>query len=263
MIPPNCIRQYLEVEQLESTIDAAVNKCVGRYWDENGITTEILRDILGAVPKWKSVPRFRTGIAFDAFKQIGKNEKNFGDIAFIVKITFPNGNAAEGVAFLEAKRIYKSKSFSEIKDWSKLKHMSANSQHHFLLLYDDIAQPVPIMGLGGCLSEPCIYCPGVMTRATVVKTPHAIAYGVKSRKLHTIGNRLSEQIYFRFFRGLDLEFNSERVRSLIAGDGVGVKFLIVANIVLGNEKIKPSIEEISQQISTRYTRIAESGAGES
>ena len=171
----------------------------------------------------------------------GKLEQENGDVCFLIDINFDNKNALQGVGFLEAKRIYDSGQFDALK-WAQLRLLSGNSSNHQLLLYD--YKPLATQySLGGCLScdfcpccEECTqyYCePSEASAAIVMPTIHAIAYEEKGRKLESIGHRLSEQIVLRYFRGLDLNFDADLVKRVLAGAAGGSKFLAVATIRVG------------------------------
>lgn len=171
----------------------------------------------------------------------GKLERENGDVAFLIDINFDNGNTLLGVGFLEAKRIYTSGSFDALK-WAQLKLLSANSSSHQLLLYDNDPMPTQY-SLGGCYPFCC--CPGCeddlsfccelseVSAAIVMPTLHAIAYEEKGKKLEMIGHRLSEQIVLRYFRGLDLDFDLDLVKRVLAGLVGGAKYLAVATVQIG------------------------------
>ena len=150
-----------------------------------------------------------------------------------------------------------------IGNWTQLNKMASNVSNHYLLLYHYDVQPTPVMHLGGCLLQPCQVCSGVESRAITVKTPLAITYNTVGEELSTIGYRLSEQIYLRFFRGLDLEFNPSLVSRVIKGTELQASFLVLANVVLGGSDLEQSINEFAQPFLNRYSRLSESSAGAS
>ena len=138
----HCVTQFLELEDIENRIDSAIKSCSPRSWDENIITDQILRALTQSpLLKVSQAPPLHIKFAFDAFKQKGKLETNYWDIAFIVNVTLPNGNFTTGIAFLEAKRFYKnSNSYQMIGNWTQLNKMASNVSkiqvnEHFLPCY--------------------------------------------------------------------------------------------------------------------------------
>jgi hypothetical protein len=125
------------VWSVEHAIVSAVANCAPRAWNENHITYSWIDAVRKTQPNvgvtgW---PRpFQ--IARDAFKADGPLEESNGDVAVLVKQTFPNRKELIGVAFLEAKRIYDSGRFDKL-DWKQLNRQAANSASHRLLLYDN------------------------------------------------------------------------------------------------------------------------------
>lgn len=239
---PICICQLNHIDQI---IHKEIAQCYPRYWDEDHITYSWLKKLISEWPSINLTPHPSTSVQWDAYKMDGKLEQENGDVAFLIDITFDNGNTLLGVGFLEAKRIYDNGRFEALK-WAQLRLLSANSSNHQLLLYD--YNPIPTQySLGTC--HPCCYCPYCedhllyccepteISAAIVMPTLHAIAYEEKGRNLENIGHRLSEQIVLRYFRGLDLDFDTDLVKRVLAGAVGGTRFLAVATIQIGNASL--------------------------
>src|ERR1700752_4639875 len=93
----------LDIEDVVNQI--CINEYQGSRWDENNISfrlVEGLQKILDG--RIIDYVHFKKKITFKAYKQSGKPETNYGDIALLVNIQFSTGEALKGVAFLEAKR---------------------------------------------------------------------------------------------------------------------------------------------------------------
>ena len=230
-----------QLDCIDKIIHREVQRCYPRYWSEDHITYSWLKKLIAEWPSIKLNPHPTTSVQWDAYKMDGKLEQENGDVCFLIDITFDNKNTLRGVGFLEAKRIYDTGKFDALK-WAQLRLLSANSSNHQLLLYD--YEPLATRySLGGCL--PCDFCPcceectpyccepSEASAAIVMPTIHAIAYEEKGRKLESIGHRLSEQIVLRYFRGLDLNFDADLVKRVLAGAAGGSKFLAVATIRVG------------------------------
>lgn len=231
-----------QLNHIDLIINKEVKLCHPRYWNEDHITYTWLRKLILDWPSIYLTSHPSTSVHWDAYKMDGNLEQENGDVAFLIDITFDNGNNLLGVGFLEAKRIYNTGQFDALK-WAQLRLLSSNSSNHQLLLYDyePIETQFPI---STCL--PCSHCPfckeyvqycgkpSEVSAAIVMPTLHAIAYEDKSRNLESIGHRLSEQIVLRYFRGLDLEFDADLVNRVLAGVTGGAKFLAVATIQVGD-----------------------------
>jgi hypothetical protein len=231
-----------QLDHIDQIIHREVAQCYPRYWNEDHITYSWLRKLISEWPSIGLAPHPTTSVHWDAYKMDGTLEEENGDVAFLIDINFDNGNTLQGVGFLEAKRIYGGR-FAALK-WNQLRLLSSNSSNHQLLLYDH--SPIFTQySFGACL--PCGDCPccedhgpyrcerSEVSAAIVVPTLHAIAYKEKGKKLESIGHRLSEQIVLRYFRGLDLDFDTHLVTRVLAGAVGGAKFLAVATIHVGDE----------------------------
>ncbi len=233
-----CLCQLNRIDQM---IHNEIKQCYSRYWNEDHITYSWLKKLITEWPSIQLAPHPTTSVHWDAYKMDGDLEQENGDVAFLIDINFDNGNTLLGVGFLEAKRIYDTDRFDALK-WAQLRLLSANSSSHQLLLYDH-APLATQYSLGSCLPYGCCpYCqnhilhccePSKVSAAIVMPTLHAIAYEEKGRNLEKIGHRLSEQIVLRYFRGLDLNFDANLVKRVLAGLEGGAQFLAVATIQIG------------------------------
>lgn len=256
-MPPPCYRMLRELFSVDDIIRSAISSCHPRSWNEDHITYTWLERLRAAAPRISFPDNPGVRVLWDAYKMDGKLEKDNGDVAFLVKVTFPNRNTLSGVAFLEAKRIYDSGRYEALK-WAQLKHMTDHSSHHHLLLYDfqeqKIQQP---LSWGCCLGGSC-FCDVNENGSIgiVVPTFHALAYEEKSRSLATIGHRLSEQIILRYFRGLDLNFDQLLVEKVMAGVAGGVKYLAVAHVVLSDEiDVELSLDGVQPNETSGFIRL--------
>lgn len=265
------MRPYLEfaewVWSVERAISESVAKCSPRAWNEDHISytwVDAMRNTkryLGVSGKW---PR-PFHIAWDAFKADGSLEESNGDIAFLVKQTFPNKSELVGVAFLEAKRVYDSGYFEKL-DWKQLNRQSANSSSHRLLLYDTTdatmnwpwhmaafwPYPFPHPFFDELLYVAEHDYNRFSTRASVCLPQQAIAYRTKTRQLHELGVPLSHQVCLRYFMGHDLDYNPKLVSEVSNGIAGGVDYLFVAHVRYGQEG-EASIQSIDFNRETYRT----------
>ncbi|MGM3307631.1 hypothetical protein ACSQ6I_16960 [Anabaena sp. WFMT] len=159
-----------------------------------------------------------------AYKFTGNPERQFGDIGFIVKIIYPGSHPFEGVTSLEAKIRHKTtRKFAEIKG-KQLNIISSNVKYPMLLMYD--YQPIEKF-------HDYSFFPSTTKRNHAVVVPVDIVESIireidpyypekdKNHKISIDGKSiykftvpLAYQILFRYFRGLDLDFNQNLIRSM-------------------------------------------------
>lgn len=256
-MPPLCYQMLRELSFVDNTIRSAISSCHPRSWNENHITYTWLERLRAATPRISFPHSKKVRVLWDAYKMGGQLEEDNGDVAFLVKVTFPNGNTLSGVAFLEAKRIYDNGRYDALK-WEQLKNMTDHSSHHHLLLYDFQEQSIPHPLSWGCCLEGHCYCDGDENKAIgiVVPTFHALAYEEKNRSIATLGYRLSEQILLRYFRGLDLNFDLNLVENVVAGVTGGVQYLAVAHVVLDEKTdVELSLNGIRPNENSGFSRL--------
>ena len=248
------------VWSVERTISDAITDCSPRAWNEDHISYTWLR----ALRRTKQYVGIRSwprpfSIAWDAFKAEGSLEESNGDVAMLVKQTFPNRSELVGVAFLEAKRVYDSGRYEKL-DWKQLNRQNANSSAHKLLLYDNDDVAVNISAFWpGFVPWPFPYphplwkdyvyilenyAGEFTTHACVCPSAHALAYRTRTRALHELCVPLSHQICLRYFLGYDLDYDAQLVSDVSAGVAGGVDYLIVAHVQFGAEG-EPSIDTVT------------------
>jgi hypothetical protein len=95
------------LQTVEEVISSQISYCSPRAWNEDHISYSWLGELTRRMPSVTivGVPDYFK-VAWDAYKADGPVEEDNGDIAILVKISFPNGASCEGVGFLEAKRRY-------------------------------------------------------------------------------------------------------------------------------------------------------------
>ncbi|HLO86775.1 MAG TPA: hypothetical protein VK203_17480 [Nostocaceae cyanobacterium] len=157
-----------------------------------------------------------------AYKFTGNLETQFGDIGFLVRIKYPDNSIIEGVTSLEAKiKHKKTRRFQEIKG-RQLQTISANIKYPMLLMYDyqpiekvhdysffpsttkqNYAAVVPINVVYSIIRD---VKPDFHNQDKNNKTP------VDAKTIYKFSVPLAYQIIFRYFRGLDLDFDHDLVK---------------------------------------------------
>ncbi len=166
-------------------------------WKEDFITAEILKRIKKIPPKSFEYQGDFKNVAWDAYKYNGNLETVSGDIALIIKLEFSNGKYLEGVAYIEAKRIYHSKNlkncnYKSIK-WDRLTEYSSYSHAHYVMLYD-IMPDSPVTYL--CKAIP---------------TEHLLTISSNKRDIYPFCEYFHQLLAYRLSMGYGLDFNQDKV----------------------------------------------------
>lgn len=232
---------------MKAEIEQVLSNCYPRNWDEDYITRAMisaLRDKFSNtildIDK-KSGKDVKT--AWDIYKNTTKHkmEQHHGDIGVLVKIQFTKDCALEGVAFIEAKKIYHdqfddNKSKYDALSWSQLTRVSANSSCHRTLLYD-IAPNKRNYPL-----------------ALTLPTKHLMALNDNSREINQYCEDFSYCLSNRYFQGYELDYDKDRVDAVkgILNLVGGVKYLLVSHVTMSLE-LEPSLEtvEFNRQVFRR------------
>ena len=230
--------------QIECCIETAVSSCRPRAWKEDQISYAWLRAVTGTLRNLRitDIP-LPFAVEWDAYKADGALEEGHGDIAFLVRLTLPNGNSTSGVGFLEAKRIYSTEDYKAIKS-EQLAWQASRTANHKLLLYDD--KPVNAAADNLIAHGFCLRCYQELFRkvnAVVIPTHHALALGKRNRELNSLSLPLSYQICCRYLRGFDLDYERALVQAVESGVVAGIKYLVVAHAVMGTDGV-PSTSRI-------------------
>jgi len=218
---------------MREIINKVISSAYPRNWNEDFITMDILRKLRQEyedieITKDK-VAKTSTKLSWDIFKHTKKGniEQKFGDIGILVQIMYPNGKYIEGVAFIEAKRIYyPEEKFTALKA-EQLKTLSENSFSHRTVFYDYIK---------GSNAPPL--CLGLPTK-------HLIALEDNSRGIYPYCELYSYILTNRYLQGYELDYTPESIESLkgFADANGGVDFLIVAQMTFSPD-MQPSIKNI-------------------
>lgn len=119
--------------------DIFTNICTSSYpyeWDENHISFLLMKQLRELFSQrtirfqnWSKIVDWRS------FKNRGKQETNYGDIALLVTVQFTSGEIFKGVVNIEAKRSFNSENYESV-DLPQLNRILDNSPHSHLLLYN-------------------------------------------------------------------------------------------------------------------------------
>jgi hypothetical protein len=204
-------------QNLEQRIQEEIQDAYPTDWDEDYITRRILVAIKSLSYSQVEFLTTFNNIFIAAFKQKGVSENKHGDIAFVLDITYKDGDNIKGVAFLEAKRRYEgTNEYSAIKS-DQLKRLYSHAPSGRLLLYNynymSNLAPTGIDGSTGSSSGILPKIPSTYTSAMPLNT--AIHLNSKKDNLEKFTIPFSYQFTFRYLFGMDLEFGEDKVNAAL------------------------------------------------
>lgn len=241
------------LEKINQIINKEVTSSSPRWWDEDIITYKILSNLTRKLKKVTITSPDTKKVAWDLYKFSGKDfETRFGDIAVLVKFTFPNGSEKEGVAFLEAKRFYpKNEDFTAIS-FKQLRFQLSNTHAHRTLLYINEASSQHATNLE------MQYCSttqqDVLSEGHALTIPTEITVSLNEKKPSILNHSLplSYILTTRYLKGMELDYDPDTVQHTkgFMNDKRGVKFLLVAHVTYDLD-LEPEPKKI--KLSKEYT----------
>ncbi|WP_334157379.1 hypothetical protein [Oryzomicrobium sp.] len=245
-------------EAVNKTVNESLLKCYPRDWkDEDHLTRNLLaalRDEHSSVTIEKDkVSGKNIKCCWDVYKntmEMGMEQKH-GDIGVLVQLIFDSSKVLEGVAFLEAKRIYhnssdESKSCFAALDEDQLKRYGSNSSFHRTVFYD-------------CQEKSGTHQASSFT----LPTSHLLVLNKNDRNVYPYCEYFSYCLTNRYFQGYELDFDEESVDAVkgFLGANGGVRYLIVAQTILGPD-ISPNTN-INLVDNAIYSRLELDGLDDS
>lgn len=231
---------------VDTTVTGALKKCYPRDWkDEDHLTRTLLTALRDehsnvSIEKDKIIGK-DAKCHWDIYKNTKEQgiEQKHGDIGILVQLRFDKTKILEGVAFLEAKRIYHdpsddTKSKFGALDKSQLERYCNNSSFHRTVFYD-------------CFKTES----GIAAFSLTLPTRHLLAIDKDNRDIYPYCEYLSYCLTNRYFQGYELDFDPDLVSSVkgFLGANGGIKYLIVAQSTLSPElELNPELIIINRDI---------------
>jgi hypothetical protein len=214
--------------------------CVGSYpyeWDENHISFLLmkgLRELFGKrrihFNNWSKIVDWRS------YKNKGRQETDYGDIALIVTIQFSTGEVLRGVACLEAKRDFQSGNF-ESMDMDQLRRLHRNLPYSHLLFYAHAAKDLQLKFPDGNTWKSHLWVSPINTAMVKLMQLHG------SRNIDVLRTAfpLSMFLSARIFWGLDLDFRDEILQDILGGMNrvIDPAYLGVVNVYYDHQRPLP------------------------
>ena len=198
---------------MEELISSNIKKNLLVEWNENDITDSLFMDMQKLFNGRKiHLPGNVIESSWITYKRKVEEENNIGKIALIFKITYHDGHDIEGVAFIDTKVKDPGKNtFSSLKK-NQIRKMNSNISNSLLLLYDyDNISTMAFPAIPEAIisSYPSYWNNWIpFTNAVTLPADLAIALGDKTTGLYKVSTPFSYQLLFRYFFGLDLDYNN-------------------------------------------------------
>ena len=222
------------VDKLESIFSEICKESTPYEWDENHLSFMLmkrLRDLFSNrtihFNGWSKI------VDWHSFKNRGKQEQNYGDIALLVNIQFTSGEYLKGVANIEAKRDFTSGSFESL-DSEQLRKIHLNLPYSHLLLYTQKGHTLPIKFPDEKSWESQLWVSPINTVRQML-TQMSLK---DNQKILRTSFPLTMFLTSRIFWGLDLDFRDEVYQDIANGINkiVNPSYLAIVNIYYDHQK---------------------------
>jgi hypothetical protein len=235
------------VNDLEKIITEICQASAEYEWDENHISFQLMRKLRELFSN--RLIRFQTWskiVDWHSFKNRGKLEHSYGDIALLVHVQFSSGEMLKGVASLEAKRSFTSGNFESV-DLSQLQRLLQNLPYSHLLLYHQTKQTHHIKFPDEATWNTHFWVSPINTSIQLLSQV-SVKY---NWKLIRASFPFSMFLTSRIFWGLDLDFRDEVYNDLVHGINktTNPSFLGVVNVYYDRQRlIRPTLADIWEEI---------------
>lgn len=201
------------IRELETVF---ANICVKAYpheWDENHLSFTLMREFRRLFENRRiHYTGFSKIVAWRSFKNRGKMETQYGDIALIVNIQFSSGEYLRGVANLEAKRSFPSGKFGSV-ELKQLETINNNLPYAHLLFYSHHAEMLLLKFPYERDYHSYMYVSPVNTARQIFEQTNPDF----DWKILRTSLPFSQYLFSRIFWGLDLDFRDDIRQDLING----------------------------------------------
>jgi hypothetical protein len=202
------------VPELEHLFAGVCHEAYPHEWDENHISFLLMRELRRLFSnKTVRFTNFSKIVDWHSFKNRGKQETNYGDIALLVNIQFTTGETLKGVACLEAKRQFISGSFESL-ELPQVQHIHDMVPNAHLLLYRYRHLDLPVKFPDDREHRSHIW-------SSPLNTVRQLLPQVSQRendKLFRIAFPFAMFLTARIFWGHDLDYRTDVYDDLVAGN---------------------------------------------
>lgn len=235
------------VNNLERLFATICQEAYPNEWDENFISFRLMQELRKLFSKrniqfndWSKI------VDWQSFKNRGKQETLYGDIALLVNIQFSSDEILKGVVCLEAKREFNTNSFQSM-DLEQIERIYNNLPYAHLLLYCCRNYELPLKFPDQAEWRSRFWSAPLNTALQLLKQ---VRQSDNSKVLRT-SFPLSMFLMSRIFWGHDLDYREDVYRDIVDGNSklVNPTFLGVVNIYYDHQRpVEISLAEIWEQI---------------
>lgn len=235
------------IDALESVLTDICRSSYPYEWNEDHITYQLMRSLRNLFTNrtihfdnWSKMVDWRS------FKNTGKQENSYGDIALLVNIQFRSGESLKGVVNIEAKRDFNSGNFESMEQ-AQLDRIYNNLPHSHLLLYTHQEQ-----SLQKKFPDSSTWSSHIWT--TPLNSARQLNKQIDLKdnwKLLRTAFPFTMFLTARVFWGLDLDFREEIFKDIESGINriVDPTYLGVVNVYYqGQRPVEIALSEIWQEI---------------
>ena len=211
--------------------------CADSYpleWDENHLTYLLMKELRTLFGNrvihfnnWSKI------IDWKSFKNRGKQETNFGDIALIVNVQFTSGESLKGIIAIEAKRSFNSGNFESV-DLPQLSRIVQNAPYSHLLLYNQAVQDLQLKFPNESTWKSHLWVSPINTAKELLSQTTRN----DNWKVLRTSFPFSMFLTSRIFWGFDLDFRQEVYRDVVEGLNkiINPSFLGIVNVFYEDQR---------------------------
>ena len=235
------------VNALEELFTAICNRSYPYEWDENHISFQLMqalrqlfRNRVIRFNGWSKI------VDWQCFKNRGKQETSYGDIALIVNVQFTSGETLKGVVCLEAKRDFNSGNFESV-ELAQLERLHANLPYAQTLLFTHTRQELQQKFPDETTWKSHIWVSPVNTAKQIFQQVHSN----DNWKILRTAFPFTMFLTSRVFWGLDLDFREDVLKDIESGlhKIIDPAYLGIVNVYYeGQRPIEISLADIWQEI---------------
>jgi len=234
------------VIHLENIFSSICQQSYPYEWDENHLSFQLMSELRKLFSNrvinfndWSKI------VNWQSFKNRGKQETNYGDIALIINVQFSSGETLKGVANIEAKRDFNSGNF-ESMDATQLHRICANAPLSHILLYTHKEQKLQQKFPDESIWKSHLW-------VSPINTANQLLEQVNKETWKVLRTSFPFTMFLtsRIFWGLDLDFREEVLNDIEAGLNkiIDPSFLGVVNVYYdGQRPIQITLPDVWEEI---------------
>lgn len=219
---------------LESIFTRICTSSYPHEWDENHLTFQLMKQLRRLFSNrtiyftnWSKIVDWRS------FKNRGKQETNYGDIALLVNIQFSSGEILKGIVNIEAKRDFNSGNFESI-DLKQLDRIWTNAPYSHVLLYTHNGHDLQLKFPDESTWNSSMWVAPLNTANKLLSQVRVRDNG----KLLRTSFPFSMFLTSRIFWGLDLDFRDDLIKDIEFGENkiLSPSFLGLVNVYYEHQR---------------------------